>query len=1032
MKRLLQTIIVTSAVVAATGTHAAADGSLMLVENGQPKATIILATNATCSAQFAAFELREHVRRITGAELVITNELAPVSGARIFVGPSQASEALGLPGPALGPQEYLVAFRTNALALLGRDAPNYRAVKYDANDPFAFGTWPDFYEEHATCYAVYDFLERFCNVRWFRPGEIGTVTPQNRTLVVSGADVRGSPEWKYRQPSYATGNSEIYDVMSGLWESPKHDSRYAEMDRLAFPNLQHWGYGSGNYIHAKRGEMRLFLHRLRTGGEPYACNHSFYGFYDRFWGKAKDPERAKRFVEKKPKWFAQGYEGLPPQMCYSSKEFVRQVVQDARDYFDGKGMKPGAQAAGDYFGIEPMDNDSYCKCARCQAQVDSEAATNTEFSTGKWSEYWFGFVNQVAREIRKSHPDKFISTLAYAGHAYPPKKIKLEPNVTVGFCLHMRNIWGKSLQENDVALFKAWADNNRGRRFFLFPYYCFPAENAQCGRFHCFPGFFAHGIGAWFQRFHEAGVRGAYFCGWGQDVEAYVTGQLWNDSTRNVDAILNDYFTRYYGAAAQPMRDLYLAIERIYSTPESYPPGFRSHQTEQIAWENLGAEPRMRQLAELMEAARRAATTDIEKQRVALFEQSTWDYMVAGRKLHWAREAQRLPRGSRFLRVTPLAEPVAGQDPAKIAWPSPSLTDTWQTECGEPTGAPMNVRLTHDNRNLYVQFNDPAGVPAAAGWEMIFAGRPALPAYRLRVSPNGECAVSAYGDRAAWTCRAVATVAPSSDGGRTATIRVPFDDLLPGGVEAGWHFWANLVRRASDGNHWVWRPNVVGAEEPEWLGTIHLDGPPGTEAVPRTSVTGPKRLPPVEIAAGATVETVDVVNLNFAPTNALHGRPFVVETNGVYVHHRNQCNAPEGNKALTDAWSARAPVDDLIAEGVPEVSLRWDLGPVPAEGRKLKALRAWWSMEDGARNGIHAKFAVRDAKDGTWRETGGYLTVPPEASVGNTYKVLTLDGAILPACDFDAVRMTDARSLTRQSNTRWVEIEVITAPADKP
>lgn len=55
-------------------------------------------------------------------------------------------------------------------------------------------------------------------------------------------------------------------------------------------------------------------------------NHSLYGYYDRFWEKSADPQKAKLF------------EGKPPQMCYT----IRRTVEPLRfgwlgsyGYFNG-------------------------------------------------------------------------------------------------------------------------------------------------------------------------------------------------------------------------------------------------------------------------------------------------------------------------------------------------------------------------------------------------------------------------------------------------------------------------------------------------------------------------------------------------------------------------------------------------------------------------------------------------------------------------------------------------------------------------
>lgn len=93
-----------------------------LARNGQPVATIVLAAKPTPSAAFAAKELREHVRRISGAVLPIMRDDEAVTGPRVLVGESQATRALGLRDRDFATQEYLIRFAPDTLVLMGRDS----------------------------------------------------------------------------------------------------------------------------------------------------------------------------------------------------------------------------------------------------------------------------------------------------------------------------------------------------------------------------------------------------------------------------------------------------------------------------------------------------------------------------------------------------------------------------------------------------------------------------------------------------------------------------------------------------------------------------------------------------------------------------------------------------------------------------------------------------------------------------------------------------------------------------------------------
>ena len=39
------------------------------------------------------------------------------------------------------------------------------------------------------------------------------------------------------------------------------------------------------------------------------------------------------------------------------------------------------------FGLVPMDNNSWCKCPRCQAELNQAEMSNQQFNNGKASDY---------------------------------------------------------------------------------------------------------------------------------------------------------------------------------------------------------------------------------------------------------------------------------------------------------------------------------------------------------------------------------------------------------------------------------------------------------------------------------------------------------------------------------------------------------------------------------------------------------------------------------------------------------------------
>ncbi|OHB81752.1 MAG: hypothetical protein A2V98_07440 [Planctomycetes bacterium RBG_16_64_12] len=569
----------------------------MLARDGQPTATIVIAATPTSVATLGAQELQYHLQKITGATLPIKNDGEKVEGPRVLVGPSAATTQLGLDESQFKDQEYLIRFLDNSVILVGK--------------------------EQGTSYAVHDFLERFCDVRWYGPGESQMVLPKTATLAVQPREIR-------RAPAFA-------------W-------------RCVFPELEQLTMGRGLYNQPSEQDMNVFWLRLRAGGEAYACNHSLERYYDRFWKKnAKCPEV---FVAAHPDWFAQGYSaseleaygGQPPQLCYSSQGVADQVVADARKFFDGQGVEIGAEAAGNYFAVAPMDRGGrggWCKCPACQSQIDQKRQTENSFdSNGSASDYWFAFVNKVAREVAKTHPDKYISTLAYAGYSYYPRKVRLEPNVSLQMCLHARNWWVPGMQQDELRWYRGWVSHEKGRPLYLWLYYLTPEWSPE-SKFNCFPGFYAHALGRQIKMFARDGIRGAFIEGVSDQVDTYVTTKLLDDPSLDVDALLEEFFTRYYGPAAKPMKRFYLCVEETFSNPANYSREVQKDrkkdffQTEEIAWKYLGTEARMAKLGKLMDEATQLAVGEVEKQRVALFRKAIWDHMVEGRKQYLAKQPKK-------------------------------------------------------------------------------------------------------------------------------------------------------------------------------------------------------------------------------------------------------------------------------------------------------------------------------------------------------------------------------------------------------
>ena len=388
-----------------------------LVENGKPRAEIVIAADPPRTVHLAARDLQVYVDKITGAKLNIVSKpgTQPV---KIYVGRSPHTDRLGITDEGLKYGAYRIASGPDWLVLIGQDsdfAPiepwprsyqDIRSGKMQAAwDKITGAQWGYMhsqlhkhysgrntwfwtereektdkdgnvhawtYDERGSFNAVCGFL-RDLGVRCYMPGEIGEVLPKMPSIALPTVDKTVHPDFPMRILNFR----------------PSVYGRDAMM----------WGFRLG----------------VR---QPYGrqAAHGLHGMTDN-----------ERTLKNHPDWFAL-YGGKRHnqtnvrnnQLCYSNEELLQEAVRFAQVQFDHFKM----------VAVSIMPPDGYtaiCQCELCEGKESPELGER-----GRLSNYVWEFVNRVAREVRKTHPDKRISNCAYGIYTEPPRNIdELEPNVQV-------------------------------------------------------------------------------------------------------------------------------------------------------------------------------------------------------------------------------------------------------------------------------------------------------------------------------------------------------------------------------------------------------------------------------------------------------------------------------------------------------------------------------------------------------------------------------------------------------------------------
>ncbi len=311
---------------------------------------IVYGQNASASEKQAAAVLQKYFKQISGIELKTVDDSAAEAEKEIIVGKtSREGESFTVDRAALGDDG--ISFLTVGKKLV-----------------IAGG------EKRGTLYAVYEFLYKYFNCRWYTKDV--TVIPKAESLSVpADIDYTYVPPFEYRETD---------------WISP-HDTEYS----LA----NHLNGNSYRWLSEENGGTFGYANGLAHTMASLVPSSYF----------AEDPEI-----------FALGVnsgERTTDQPCLTNPKTLEIAMESVRNILRSN---PKAIVC-----ITQNDNQNYCVCDKCKA-VDEEE--------GSHSGTVIRFVNAIADGLKDEFPDAVFDTFAYQYTRKAPLKVKPLPNVIVRIC----------------------------------------------------------------------------------------------------------------------------------------------------------------------------------------------------------------------------------------------------------------------------------------------------------------------------------------------------------------------------------------------------------------------------------------------------------------------------------------------------------------------------------------------------------------------------------------------------------------------
>ena len=546
--------------------------------------------------------MQSFIEKISGAKLPIATAPSDALPVHVYVGRSAHTDRLKVTDEGLRDDGFRMVSGGNWLVLLGGDSdytpvgpwarsPTDRVRAQEEWDKLTGARWANpgvsafkaynaalqIWEQdgRGSLNAVYEFL-RSLGVRWYMPGEFGQVLPTAKTVPLPKVN-------RTVLPDFATRHLGFYS--NAFFQAP--------------PDEGMW-------------QLRLGLRSTGNMG-----GHGIDGATHHDKTRAAHPEYFM-MVNGKRDLTSRG--GKP---CLSSEGLLHNNVEYAQAVFRIYDARI----------ISVMPTDGYaslCQCDLCKGKD-----TPARGYEGLLSDYVWGYVDRVAQDLRKTDPDRRVSCYAYTTYLLPPEKIeKLSPNVVVGICQGRAGFYNVELRDKYRQLRQAWLQKTSSGKLHTWDYYL----HGRPGKpFEGLPVYFTHLIsddlkalkgicaGEGIEVYRTSGVAAPDPALATNHLNCYVTSRLWWDADQDVDALLKEYYTLFYGPAAKEMKAYVDYAE--------------------VNWPRMVKEIEpIDKSIELLSAAQKAAGDTIYGKRVALVADYTRPVRQLRDKLALGREDAKLAR----------------------------------------------------------------------------------------------------------------------------------------------------------------------------------------------------------------------------------------------------------------------------------------------------------------------------------------------------------------------------------------------------
>lgn len=313
------------------------------------------------------------------------------------------------------------------------------------------------------------------------------------------------------------------------------------------------------------------------------------------------------------------------QICASNPDVLKLAAKYLVDWFQGDSTRVAKNLT---------INDGYgdCECAGCRAMD----APGTDYSRRTLTDRYVTFNNRAAKIVGETFPDRLIVFLSYSGTRQPPMETRTSPTVIP--------VLAMSSFLNAFAHWDAWLKSG-AKHMGAYQYH-------DDSIFLILPKLDVHQAARRVHRYVDGGAALHYNC---EDfslwpisaMTAYVAGELTWDPRRDVDQILDEYYSTFFGPAAAEMTAFYSILEEGYErwlaengvpSPLGKDIGSSTHARQLAQFQLLTIDEANEAAARLKAAATAALDADARFQKRIQAVSLLFGLIRKGVELYWLTE----------------------------------------------------------------------------------------------------------------------------------------------------------------------------------------------------------------------------------------------------------------------------------------------------------------------------------------------------------------------------------------------------------